>query len=184
MVATLEVDFDKGGVVNAPGTPDHNITNLRFNNEDTNDQDFASPITIPAGADVFSFWKHIFLHCTVAPSVLINNMKIYTDGTLGFTAVTINVGDGTQTKNSGSSAGYDPGQALTLTIHDTIAAFTDFFTFTSGAPRTVSISEASNQIDAIGELTDYIILSMTVPNIAIQGIQSPAETSTWEWDEV
>lgn len=184
MVATLEVDFDKGGAVNAPGAPDHNLANLRFNNEDTNDQDNASPITIPSGADVFSFWKHIFLHCTVAPSVLINNMKIYTDGALGFTGVTVDVGDGTQTKNSGSSAGYDPGQALVITTHDTIAAFTDFFTFTSGAPRTVSISEASSQIDAIGELTDYIVLSMVVSNTAVQGIQSPAETGTWEWDEI
>jgi len=184
MVATLEVDFDKAGAVNAPGTPDHAVANGRFNVEDTNDQDNASSITIPSGADVFSFWKHFFLHCTVAPSVLINNMKYYTDGALGFTGVTINVGDGTQTKNSGSSAGYDPGQALVLTTHDTIAAVTSLFTFTSGAPRTVSISEASSQIDATGETTDYVVLSMTVSNAAVQGIQAPAETTTWEWDEI
>jgi len=184
LVATLEVDFDKAGAVNAPGTPDHNVANLRFNNEDTNDQDNASPITIPSGADVYSFWKHIFLHCTVAPSVLINNMKIYTDGAMGFTDVIVEVGDGTQTKNSGSDAGYDPGQALVLTTHDTVAAVTDLFSFTSGAPRTVTISEASSQIDATGEFTDYIILSMEVGNAAVQGIQAPAELVTWEWDEI
>ena len=184
MVATLEVDFDKAGAVNAPGAPDHNVANLRFNVEDTNDQDNASPITIPSAGTAFSFWKHIFAHCTVAPSVLINNMKIYTDGALGFTGCVVQVGDGVQTKNSGSSAGYDPGQALVLTTHDTIAAITDFFTFTSGAPRTLTISEASSQIDAVGELSDYIVLSMEVGTTAVQGIQAPAETCTFEWDEI
>lgn len=185
MVATLEIDNNLGGAVNAPAAPEHNVANFRFNVEDTNDQDTNSPVDIPSGADNFSFWKHIFLHCTVAPDSQIDNMEIYTDGTLGFTDCVVRVNDDVCTKNSGSSAGYDPAvSGIVLTDHDTITTMSDLFSFTSGAPRTMTISEAGSVINASGELADYIVLNIEVGNVAVQGVQTPAELITVQWDEI
>ena len=183
MVAAFQTEWDFGGTANTPGTVETVLTNLRFNNEDTNDQDAASPITIPTGADVYSFWKQIYLACrTTAPDNYVNNVKIYTDGTLGWTDCIVNVADDVLTHNTGSDAGYDPGQALVMTTHDTVTAETSLFTYTLGAARSVTISEASTQIDAIGEFTDYVCLNLAVGNTAVQGTQA-TETITWQYDE-
>jgi len=183
MVAVFDVVWDFGGTANTPGTTGTVVTNLRFNNEDTNDQDALSPINIPSGADVYSFWKQIYLKCTTAPDTQVDNVRIYTDASLAWTGCTVNVGDGTQTKTSALSTGYDPGQAAVLTTHDTVSAVTSLFTYTSGAPRTVSVSETSNIIDAINETSDYVCLSLTVSNTAVSGTQA-TETITWLYDEI
>ncbi len=184
MVAAFQSEWDFGGTANTPASVEQVFTNLRFNNEDTNDQDAASPVTIPSGADVFSFWKQIYLACrTTAPDNLVNNVKLFTDATLGWTDCIVNIGVDVLTHNTGSDAGYDTGQALVMTTHDTIATEISLFTFTTGAPRTVTISETSTQIDAIGEFTDYVCLNLQVGNTAVQGLQSPAETITWRYDE-
>jgi len=183
MVAVFDVVWDFGGTANTPGTSAQTVTNLRFNNEDTNDQDTASPITIPSGADVYSFWKHVYLNCTTGPDTQVDNIRIYSDATLGWTGCTVNVGDGTQTHTSVSAAGYDPGQALVMTTHDTVSAVTSLFTYTSGAPRTVSISETSNIINATSETSDYVVLQLVVSSSATAGTQA-TETITWLYDEI
>ena len=189
MVAAFNVEWDFGGTVNSPGTVEEALTNLRFNNEDTNDQDTASPVTVPSGADNFSFWKQIYLACrTTGPSVQVNNVKIYTDGTLDGGAsdwvdAIVKVGDDVLTHNTGSDAGYDPGQALVMTTHDTVTASTDLFTFTSGSARAVTISEASSIINAIGEFTDYVCLQEELGNSGVAGVQA-TETITFQFDVI
>jgi len=183
MAATFNVAWDFGGTANTPGTVEASLTNLRFNNEDTNDQDTASPITIPTGGTAYSYWKQIYLHCTGAPSSYVNNVKIYTDGTLGWTGCTVKSANDTLTHNSASDAGYDPGQAAVMTDHDTVATTTSFFTYNSGSPKSVTISEASSQIDATNEYTDYVCLQLEVTSSATQGTQA-TETITWQYDEV
>ncbi len=186
MAAVLAVVWDYGGTVNTPGTTEEAVSNLRFNAEDTNDQDTASPL-IKTGGTVYSYVKHVYLDCTTAPDTSVASMEVYTDGTLGFTGVTINVGDGTQTKNSGSSAGYDPavgiGQAV-MTDHDTVAAVTSLFSYTSGSPRSVSVSEAGSIINAINEKTDYLVLQAVLSGSESSGVQAPAETVTFSWSEI
>ena len=183
MVAVFDVVWDFAGTVNTPGTTEETLTNLRFQAEDTNDQDTAAPVVIVTASTEFAFWKHIYLDNTTAPDTQVDNVRIHTDGTLGWTGCVVRSGDGTQTKTSVSDAGYDPGQALVLTTHDTISALTDFFTFTSGAPRTVSISEAGNIINAINEKCDYVVLQLEVTDTAVPGVQA-TETITWLYDEI
>ena len=183
MAAVFDVVWDFGGTADTPGTQGQVVTNLRYNNEDTNDQDTASPVTIPGAGTAYSFWKHVYLKCTTAPATQVNNVKIYTDGALGWTGCTVKVGDDLCTKNSGASTGYDPGQAVVLTVHDTIVTTTSLFTFTSGSPRTVTISEAGSIINAIGETTDYVVLQAEVGTSAVQGTQT-AETATFQYDEI
>ena len=184
MVAAFQTEWDFGGTANTPGTVETVLTNLRFNNEDTNDQDAASPVTIPTGADVFSFWKQIYLACrTTAPDNLINNVKIWTDASgLAWTGCTVNVQDDVLAHSTAGDAGYDPGQALVMTTHDTVTSVTDLFTYVTATPRAVTISETTSQIDAIGEFTDYVCLSLTVSSSAVQGTQA-TETITWRYDE-
>ena len=95
------------------------------------------------------------------------------------------MGDETPTKNSLSDAGYDPADTDDdpLINHADISSVTDFFTFTSGSPKAVSISEAGSIIDAIGETTDYVVSQMDVINTASPG-DLINETITWEWDEI
>ena len=188
MVAVFDVVWDYGGSANSPGTTAEVLTNCRFNKEDTNDQDTASPLTITAATTIFSYLKHLYLKCTPAPSVQVDNVKLYTDGTLGWTGCIVYVADDTCTKNSGSSAGYFPaatvGQATMITNHDTVTARTSLFTYTSGSAKTMGISESGSIINATAETTNYAVVQMTVTDTASPGTQSPAETVTWSYDEI
>ena len=187
MVATFNVVWDYGGTANTPGTTAETLTNCRFNAEDTNDQDTASPLTIVASTVVFSYLKHLYLKCSGAPSVQVDNVKLYTDGSLAWTGCFVYVANDTCTKNSGSSAGYFPavtvGQATMITNHDTVTARTSLFTYTSGSAKTMAISESGSIINATNETTNYAVLQMTVEDTASPGTQA-TETVTWSYDEI
>jgi hypothetical protein len=97
-------------------------------------------------------------------------------------------------KNSGSSSGYD---VATGTVGDTgdrmdsgankhtdITTRNDLFGYTLGSPMTgPSISEASSQIDAINETTNYAVLQVEVVDTASSGVKT-AETITFQFDEI
>jgi hypothetical protein len=184
MVAAFQVLLDLTGTDNTPGS-EVVVANLRFNAEDTNDQDLASPVIIPGAGTEYSYIKHIYLDCTTAPDTQVDAVKLYTDDALGWgTGVTVQVGDGVQTKNSGSSAGYDVADAQeVITTHTHVSAKTDLFTYDSAAPRTMTISEAGSIINAIGESSDYAVVNMEVASTAVAGTKT-AETVTWQYDEV
>jgi len=184
MVATMIVRYDSAGSDNNPGSS-ATVTKTRHNAEDTNDQDLASPLIIPPSGTIFSFWKQIYLECSVAPDTQIDNVKIYSDGTLGWgTGVVVQVGDGTQVKTSVSDAGYDVATAQEdMTNHTDVSAKTSLFTFNSGSPRDVTISEAGGIIDAINKTSDYLVLQTDVASTAVPGVK-PTETITWQYDEI
>lgn len=184
MVAVFDVTYDNLGADNAPGA-NSTVTNLRFNAEDTNDQDLLSPLVIPASGVIYSFWKQVYLKCTTAPDTQVNNTKLYSDGTLGWGAgIAVQVGDGTQIKNSGSSDGYDLATAQEdMTNHTHVSAKSSLFSFTSGSPRIVSISEAGNIINAINETSDYVVLQVDVASTSVPGTK-PQETITYQYDEI
>ena len=70
-----------------------------------------------------------------------------------------------------------------LVNHTAVNSITDFFSFTVGSPKSISISEAGGIIDAIGETSDYIVTQMEIINTAIPG-DLPDETITYEHDEI
>ena len=189
MVADFEVTQDTGGTVDNPAlstnTDPLGPPNVRYKRADNAVIDTNNPNIIPSAGTTNSRWKSLYLKCTTAPNTQVNNVKIYTDGTGFGTGITVNVGDETPTKNSASDAGYDPSDTNDdpLTNHVDITAVTDFFTFTSGSPKSVSISEAGNIINAINETTDYVVTQMDVINTASPG-DLVNETITWEWDEI
>ncbi len=191
MVATVAVFVETGP--NATPVPTDTSAlgppNIRFKTADDAVIDANNPIPIPAGADNRSFWKHIFLQATGGTFTQIDNVQFYTDGTGFGTGITVNVGNETPTKNSGSTAGYDQATGTVgttgneLTTHVNITAKTDAFTFTSGSPKAVSISEAGAIINLSGETTNYIVCQMDVANTASPGDLAD-ETWTFQYDEI
>lgn len=194
MVATMKVYCDFGGTDGSPGTEQDATAlgspNVRFKTADNNTIDSNAKLVKPSAGNNYSYWKSIYLKCTVAPSVQIDNIKIYTDGTGYGTGITTNVGDETPVKNSGASSGYVVATGTEGTSGDElvannseISAVTDFFTYTDAAAKDVSISESGNVIDDVDETSNYVILQIKLDNTVTSG-QKSVETITFQYDEV
>lgn len=189
MVADFNVELDTGGTAGNPGaetdTDPLGPPNIRFKRADDPNIDNNDPNIIPVSGTNFSRWKQIYLKCVVAPQTQVDNVKIFTDGTGFGTGITVVVGDQTPTKNSGSNAGYDPSNVddEVITNHSGISSDTNFFTFTTVSPFSVSISESGSIIEEINETTNYVVLQMELLNTADPG-DLANETITWEYDEI
>jgi len=192
MVATVAVYVETGP--NATPVGDDTTTfgppNIRFKTADDSTIDANNPIPIPASGTKRSFWKHIYLQVTAGPFVQIDNVKFFTDGTGFGTGITVFIGDETPVRNSASTAGYDQATGTVgddgdeLTTHTQISTKTEAFgNFTSGTPKTVSISEAGAIINAVGESTNYLLAQMDVDSTAGPG-DLPNETWTFQYDEI
>jgi len=192
MVATVAVYVETGP--NATPVGDDTTTfgppNIRFKTADDSTIDANNPIPIPASGTKRSFWKHIYLQVTAGPFTQIDNVKFFTDGTGFGTGITVFIGDETPTRNSASTTGYDQATGSVgddgdeLTTHANISTKTEAFgNFTSGTPKTISISEAGAIINAVGESTNYLLAQMDVDSTAGPG-DLPNETWTFQYDEI
>jgi hypothetical protein len=194
VTATLQEKLDTGGsdgnpanqdVIDALGPP-----RIKFKTADNKTIDNVNPIPKPAAGTNYSFWKSIYLRCSVAPSSQCDNFKYYTDGGGFGTGIALKIGTQHPVKTSISNAGYE---VATGTIGETgnemvaghagLSASSDLFGYTSAAPKSVTCGEAGNIINAIGETTNYILLQAEVINTASAGTPSN-ETFTWKWDEI
>lgn len=195
MVATVSVYTDTGGSAGTPGTSSDidalGPPALQFRTADNATVDTNAPIVIPTSGTNYSFTKSCYLYCDVAPSVQINNVQIYTDGSSGLgTGIGVVIGDQLPTRNSGSTSGYvvatgtvgTTGSEMT-TFYTGISAVTNFFSYTSGSTKSITISESGSIINAIGETTNYFVLQMTVASTASPG-STANETATIQYDEI
>jgi len=189
MVAVFDVYFDFGGTDGTPGTEQDTDAlgppSIRFKQADDATIDSSDPVPIPAAGTNYSYWKHVYLYCATAPDTQVNNVKLYTDGGGFGTGITTYVGDEMPTKNSGSDAGYEVADSAVTMVsnHTGISAQTDLFSYTSGSSKTISISETSSIIDAIGETTNYVVLQVVVVSTASVGDKTD-ETITYVYDEI
>ncbi len=109
------------------GPSDTTITNLRFNTDDTVNPATTNPMVKPAAGVNRSFWKTVALHATVAPDTSINNVFIYSDGTIGWTGATV---------YGGSSGSYTHATGTDGTSgDDSSVATADITGWTSGAKK-------------------------------------------------
>lgn len=195
MVATVSVKVDTGGSNGTPGTSTDidalGPPALQFRTADNSTVDTAAPIVIPTSGTNYSYAKSCYLYCDTAPSVQIDNVQIYTDGSSGLgTGVGVKIGDQFPTRNSGSTSGYvvatgtagTTGNEIT-TFYTGVTTVSDFFSFTSVSTKSLSISESGSIINASGETTDYFILQMTVASTASPGTTAN-ETGTIQYDEI
>lgn len=125
------------------------------------------------------------MECTGAPDTQVDNMEIYSDGTTFDANVALNIGDELPVHTSGDTTGYDIANAAeVMTNHTDITAFTNINDYTSGgSEKAVTIGEASNIIDDVGETTHYVVLQIAVGTGASPGTLSQ-ETITWQYDEI
>jgi hypothetical protein len=170
MAANLDIYLDTGGANgNAATNTDTDglcPPRIRFKRADDPTIDTNNPMTIPAAGTNYSRWKQIYLKCIgTAPTTKVDNIRFYTDAGCFGAGITVKVGTDFPTNNTGApESGYevaDTEDEEMVASHGGIAGSADAFGYTSGAPLSgPSISEGSNQIDAIGEMTNYLVLQM------------------------
>ncbi len=166
MAATISVKQSVGA-----GPTDTTITNLRFNTDDTINPGIVNPLQKPAAGTNRSYWKTVYLNADTSPSNFINNVKIYCDGTIGWTGCTVYVGStGTYSQATGT-----PGTTGT----DSSVATATLSSFTSGAPKSLT-GTISNP--TTGKISDYVVMQVDLSTSAVVGTLS-AETVTWQYDE-
>lgn len=190
MAATFNVMLDTGGSDGSPGASTNTDAlgppNIRFKRADNATIDTSNPCLVPTSGTSYSRWKQIYLKCTGAPNTQVDNVKIYTDGAGFGTGIAVKVGNETPTHNSGATTGYyvsDTDDEAMASGHGGLTGVTDFFTFTSGSPKSVSISESGSIINATNETTNYVVLQMETTSSASPGNLSD-ETITWQYDEI
>ena len=149
----------------------------RMKQADNGTADTNNPV--PAVTTSYSFWVSTRLHCTVAPSNLINNLKWYSDGVSAGTGLTVNAAKA----STGANAGYRQATTIGLALNNTnhtgldVASPTDASTYTSGSP--LSITGSTSTAIVFG---DFVVYQLAATSNAAPGAMS-ARTYTWQYDE-
>jgi len=191
MAATFNVVCDTGGADTAPGV--NNVLdalgppNLIFKRADNCTVDLVAPNIRVAAATKYSRWRSVYLKCTGAPALQVDNLRFYTDGAGYGVGRTLNVGLQFPTKNSGSDAGYevaDTDDQELVASHGGITTKADAFGYTSGAALAgPTISEAGGIINANAECSNYLLLQLDVIDTSATGALVN-ETLTFLYDEI
>ncbi len=197
MASTLQWQYENAGSDNSPGTKQA-ITgtgNFRFKTSDDQDQvDASDRIPIPGAGNNFSYWAQLFMEMTVRPaSEIVNNAKFYSDGDGQFgTGITVWAAIQNPVRTAAATTGYDLATGTQGTTgdrmdsggpkHTDITTRADADTHTSASPRTLTIGEASSQLDLVGETTNYLVLQADVGTTATNGTKT-AEVFTGRYDE-
>ena len=166
MSATTTIKQVVGGGAGTATT----ITNLRHNTDDTINPGTTNPLVKPASGTNYGYWKTVYLNADTAPSGTINNIRFFSDGTIGWTGVTL---------YAGTTAGYVAATGTAGTTGDVSGvATTNIETYTSASPLTVAGSITA----ATGVISAYVILQARVSTAAVAGTLA-TETTTFRYDE-
>ena len=144
---------------------------IRFKLADDATVDNQNPLTIPSsGAAVTrSYSKHIRFYCATAPSVYIDNLRAYADGTNSFgTGITL--------------VGSNVGATYTTNSTAAVTNATNVFLKTSGSPWNLDAVHTASVV-ATGFFGDIIKLQMVVASDAAPGALS-TETLSYVYDEI
>lgn len=192
----MSVRYDFGGIDGTPGTMQDvdalGPPNIRFKLADNATIDTNAKLVVPGMGlgPYYSFWKHIYLYCDDPDGNTINNIKTYSDGVNNLGAgVDWKIGLEFPINSSTSRAGYEvaTGGATSgdevVANHGGIATVASIFDYTAGVGALpVTISEAGNVINAVGERTRYTVHQWSITDAAAPGA-TVAETITWTYDE-
>jgi len=201
MAATVKVYQLCKGADGGAGAEENEITtSTRLQ---TKDQfvptDTSFPIPIPTSGFKYSYWIHVYLKITVAPSVKINNIRFYSDGAIGW-----NFGTGGELRRGNRDTGdigcpmdseYDVATGTEGDTGHTIEDGTnghDYYNAqtiktknvkddTVGSPATVDSSDHTTT----GKCKAVVLQVKvdTAANGAVQGEQTD-ETLTFKYDEI
>jgi len=166
LAATMSVKEVNGGATPVATT----ITNCRFCTTDDYDPGTDYPLVKPAAGSNYSFKKTVYLNADSSPSSIINNVKFFCDGTIGWTGVTVEVAAAdaysAPTGTEGTTGDDNNGTAIT--------------TYTTGSP--LSLTGSISNPDT-GKVSQYLEMQAVVSTSAEAGALA-AETVTFRYDEV
>jgi len=166
MAATVKILSYHGST---PSGPDVKNQTIRFKTADDDGQNAQSPLVIPDSGYQYSYVKQLRLSAETAPTTVIENIRVFTDGALSWTDCGCYIVTGGMTY-------LDP----TSQQDTALTGWTDNFgTFTSANPLLISGHLAAPNTGAFG---DYVRLQLRVGSSATPGVQS-AETITFRYDE-
>ena len=152
----------------AAGT-DKTSGTIRFKAADDQTVDTNNRLQIPAAGSIYSYTKHARFYFSTAPSVDIQNLRCYTDG-----SNTFGTGIGVQYNVPASGLGTFPN------INTNISG-ADLFAKVSGDPVDLDAINTGPHTGT-GYKGDHIRMQMSVASTAAPG-QLTAETLTFAYDE-
>lgn len=139
---------------------------VRFKSADNTTVDTNDRISIPGSGTTYSYTKQLRFYFSTAPSVDIQNLRAYSDGTNNF--------------GTGVSVNADNTNAFG-TNQNTSVGGTNVFTYNSGAPLDLDTTNAGPHTGT-GYKGDFMRMQMGVASTASSG-QLTAEQITFAYDE-
>lgn len=158
-VQIREMTDQSAGVDKTSGT-------VRFKSADNTTVDTNDRISIPGSGSSLSYTKQLRFYFNTAPSVDIQNLRAYSDGTNSF--------------GTGVGVNYDTTNAFGANYVTTLVG-TDLFTSNSGSPVDLDTTNAGPHTGT-GYKGDFLRMQLTVASTATPG-QLTAETLTFAYDE-
>lgn len=197
MVATVGIYQATGGSDGAPATESEITASTRLQTADQfSPSDTSYPIPIPTSGYNYSYWIHVYLKITGGTFTKINNVKFWSDGTLGWTVGTggdLLIGN----RDSGDigcpmDSEYDVATGTEGTTGHAIDDATnghDYYKDQTTPTRSVTYWTSSNK--ATVDSTDHtaagkckaVVLQAKVASDATQGEQAD-ETLYFSYDEI
>lgn len=168
MAATVDIREFNG---TSPGTPTTKTSGtIRFKSADDANVDLNNPIVRPGTGSVYSYEKALRLRIgATGPTGSITSPRAFSDGANGFgTGVTM-------------KAGVTGTYAQPVNTSSSIATV-NFFSYTSGSPRTMDVTNAGPYTGTNVDIADFLYLQAEVANTASPGLTS-SELLTCAYDE-
>lgn len=163
MVATVQL-VEKNGT---SGTAtDKSSGTIRFKNADDATVNTANPMVVPTAGSDYSYEKWLRTKVTVAPNTNISNLKLYSDGSIGF-------GTGVTPYAKAVATYATPAQATG------VAGYTALGSYTSGS----ALDLGTGTFTGTGEKGNHAVLMLKVDSTASPGSLTP-ETITLSYDEI
>lgn len=167
MAATMSIQELNGA---SPGSAT-SITNARYNANDAAGPGTNNPLVKPAAGTNYSFWKFHYLNADTSPTGTINNIKWYTDGSIGWSGCTLYVGGHSVYSQATGTVG-TTGNVFSAASY--VAA-----SFVSAVPFSVG---GSIDNPSTGRASWYVVSQVGVSTSASAGTLT-AETIYWRYDE-
>lgn len=197
MVATVIVEQANGGSDGSPGAENEITASTRLQTKDQwAPTDTSYPVPIPASGFKYSFWIHVYLEITVAPSTKIDNIRFYSDGAIGW-----NYGTGGELRRGARDSGdqgapmdteYDVATGTDGDTGDTIEDGTNGHDYYNGqSTPTADVANDTEGSPATIDSTEHtttgkckaVVLQVKIASDATQGEQTD-ETLTFKYDEI
>lgn len=162
MAATVQIHEMTGtstGVDKTSGT-------VRFKSADETAVDTNNRLTVPAAGTNYSYTKQLRFYFSTGPSVDIQNLRAYSDGSNGF--------------GTGVGLNYTLSGSFAANINTNISG-TDIFSKTSGSPIDLDATNTGPH-SSTGYKGDFLRTQITVASTASPGTLT-AETLTFAYDE-